>query len=158
MRRALIAVALTASLVTAGCNGDSNTTTGTAVGAVTGAVVGTAIGGRTLGGRVAGALIGGALGAFIGHEIGRHLDERDRMYEAQTADTAMTYGSTGRPRRWHNSKSGNHGTITPTTAKYQKSGRVCRKFQETITLANGKSKTIDGERCQKPDGSWEFIG
>jgi surface antigen len=157
MRRALIAVAVSIGLVTAGC---SKTTSGTAIGAVTGAAIGTAIGGRTVGGRVAGALIGGALGAFIGHEIGRHLDERDRQYEAQTADTAMTYGSTGRPRRWHNPKSGNRGTITPTTAKYKhkNTGRVCRKFRETITLSSGKSETINGERCQKPDGSWEFKG
>lgn len=157
MRKALIAVAVGVGLVTTGC---SKTTGGTAIGAVTGAAIGSAVGGRSVGGRVAGALIGGAIGAFIGHEIGRHLDERDRQLEAQTADTAMTYGSTGRPRAWRNPKSGNRGTITPTTAKYrhQESGRVCRKFSETITLASGKSETINGERCQKPDGSWEYKG
>lgn len=155
MRIALIAAAVSAGLVTAGC---SKTTGGTAIGAVTGAAIGTAIGGRSVGGRVAGALIGGAIGAFVGHEIGRHLDERDRQLEAQTADTAMTYGSTGRPRQWRNPRSGNRGTITPTTSKYQNNGRVCRKFSETITLASGKSETINGERCQKADGSWEFKG
>jgi surface antigen len=157
MRRAVIAIALSAGLATAGC-GNDKTTAGTAIGAVTGAAVGSAIGGRTVGGRVAGALIGGALGALIGHEIGRHLDERDRQYEAETANTAMSYGSTGRPRAWHNPKSGNRGTITPTTARYNSDGRVCRKFSETITLANGKSETVNGERCQKPDGSWEYKG
>ncbi len=155
MRRVLIAVAVSAGLITTGC---SKTTGGTAIGAVAGAAIGSAIGGRTVGGRIAGALIGGAIGAFVGHEIGRYLDERDRLYEAQTANTAMTYGSTGRPRAWHNPKSGNRGTITPTTAKYRNNGRVCRKFNETITLANGKSDTVSGERCQKPDGSWEYKG
>lgn len=160
MRKAALALLMSAGLVVAGCAGQSKQTTGTAVGAVTGAAIGTAIGGRTLGGRIAGAVIGGALGAFIGSEIGRALDERDRRLQAQAANASMSYGRTGTARRWRNQRSGNRGVITPTTAKYKEpdSGRVCRNFRETITLANGKSDTVTGKRCQKSDGSWEFIG
>ncbi len=35
-------------------------------------------------------------------------------------------------------------------------GQVCRTFTETITLANGRTETINGKRCQGADGSWSF--
>jgi surface antigen len=69
---------------------------------------------------------------------------------------------TGRTWTWKNPKTGNGGTMTPTSERTRVATRTgsreCRSFRETITLKNGNSETINGRRCLNADGSWEFVG
>ena len=162
MRKFAIAAGMAAALATTSACTGNKAAIGTGVGAAGGAAVGAAVGGRSLGGRIAGALIGAAIGGLAGYAIGKYLDDRDRMLQERAAAASMAYGRTGSTRAWRNAKSGNRGTVTPTSAKYRATsgkarGRICRNFSETITLANGKSETIRGQRCQKADGGWEFV-
>jgi surface antigen len=136
---------------------DKYQTGGTVVGAGAGALVGSQFGRG--GGRVAATIIGAAVGAYIGNRLGRHLDRADRAYAEQNADRAMESSETGTTSSWRNENSGNQGSVTPTSAPYRDPNRrLCRNFSETITLADGTSETVNGRRCQKPDGSWEFVG
>jgi osmotically inducible lipoprotein OsmB len=74
MRKAIIAAALGASMMLAGCSGAPLTTRekGTLVGGVVGAGGGAIIG-STVGAPGAGAAIGGALGAGTGYVIGNQM-------------------------------------------------------------------------------------
>ena len=141
----------------AACGEDRYQTGGTVIGAGAGALIGNQFGKG--GGKVAATIIGAAIGAYLGNRIGRQLDRRDRAYAQQNADRAMESGETGTTSSWRNENSGNYGSVTPTSAPYRDPNqRLCRDFSETVTLADGKSETIRGRRCQKPDGSWEFVG
>ncbi len=74
MRKTIVAIALGATMLMAGCSGAPLTTRekGTLLGGVIGAGGG-AIVGSTVGAPGAGAAIGGALGAGTGYVIGNHL-------------------------------------------------------------------------------------
>lgn len=147
-------------LVTTGvaaCGDDKYQTGGTVIGAGAGALIGNQFGKG--GGKVAATVIGAVVGAYLGNRIGRQLDKADRAYAEQNADRAMENSPTGTTSSWRNENSGNSGSVTPTSAPYRdQQQRVCRDFTETVTLADGKSETVKGRRCQKPDGSWEFVG
>ena len=122
---------------------NQNQTAGTVIGAGTGALVGSRFGKGT--GRVAATIAGAMIGAYLGNQIGKALDERDRRMAERNAANSMTYGETGTTSTWRNPNTGNEGTITPTSGKYRGNrGRVCRDFQEKVTLADGKSETITG--------------
>jgi len=153
-----VKIALVAALgLTAAACENQNQTAGTVIGAGTGALVGSRFGKGS--GRVAATIAGAMIGAYLGTQVGKALDERDRRMAERNAANSMTYGETGTTSTWNNPNTGNQGEVTPTSGKYRgNQGRVCRDFQEKVTLANGKSETITGTRCQKPDGSWEFIG
>ena len=36
-------------------------------------------------------------------------------------------------------------------------GLRCRRFREVISLRGGRREVIEGERCQKPDGTWIYV-
>lgn len=78
MRKSIIAAALGASLLLAGCAGaplttrEKGTLLGGAVGAGGGALVGSAVGAPG-----AGAAIGGVLGAGTGYVIGNHMQNEE---------------------------------------------------------------------------------
>jgi surface antigen len=156
MRILALGLASAIALGAAGCE-NPNQAAGTVIGAGTGALIGSQFGRGS--GRVAATAIGAVLGAAIGSEIGRRLDERDRMMYAAAAAQAAETQPVGRPASWANPQSGNRGTITPTSQTYAGTdGRQCRNFQETITLKDGRSETVNGRRCKNADGSWEFVG
>ncbi|WP_033148761.1 OmpA family protein [Prevotella sp. P6B1] len=80
-----IAVALSATLVLAGCN-MSNTAKGTMIGAGGGAALGAIIG-KIAGNTAVGAAIGGAVGAGTGAIIGKKMDKAKK--EAQAVQNAQ---------------------------------------------------------------------
>jgi len=156
MRMMALGLVAATALTAAGCE-TSNQTTGAIAGAALGAAAGSMVGRGS--GRIAATAIGAVLGAAIGSEIGRRLDERDRQMYAQTATYAAESGPVGQQQVWTNPQSGNRGTVTPTSQTYAgNDGRQCRNFQETITLKDGKTETVNGRRCKNADGSWEFVG
>ncbi len=136
---------------------DGNQTAGTVIGAGVGALVGNQFGSGA--GRVAATVAGAAIGAYIGNRIGKELDRRDREIAQANANNTLNQGQTGTTSNWNNPDTGNHGSVTPTSGAYRnKENRLCRDFKEDVVLKNGKKETITGTRCQKADGSWEFVG
>ena len=62
----------------------------------------------------------------------------------------------GKTWSWKNPKSGNGGTVTPTSALKREAGETCRTFNETVTLKDGRTETIAARACKKADGSWQL--
>lgn len=122
-------------------------------GAVGGGVIGSNIGkGR---GRTA-AIIGGTLiGALAGSELGKSLDKADVAYHNRAQSQALESNKSGSASTWRNPDSGASGTITPTKT-YEKSGRYCREYTQTINVG-GKTEKGYGTACRQPDGSWEVV-
>jgi len=163
----LVAALLTASLLT-GCtqpNGAPNsgvmsggglnkTDIGTAAGAIGGGVIGSTMGGGA--GKTA-AIIGGALlGGMLGNSVGRSLDNADMAaYDAAT-QRAMETGQPGQTLPWRNTRSGNYGTITPSTYYQNDSGQYCREYSQRLTVG-GKTQSGYGTACRQPDGTWQIV-
>ena len=122
-------------------------------GAVGGGVIGSNIGkgkGRTA------AIIGGTLiGALAGSELGKSLDKADVAYQNRAQTQALESNKSGSGATWKNPDSGASGTITPTKT-YEKAGRYCREYTQTINVG-GKTEKGYGTACRQPDGAWEVI-
>ena len=58
--------------------------------------------------------------------------------------------------RWRNDRTGDSGSVTPIRQGYDRSGRYCREYQQTITVS-GRSETAYGTACLQPDGSWRIV-
>lgn len=159
MRKALMAIGLSTALVLSACT-TTRETAGTAGGAAIGALAGAALARKgDTSGRLAGAAIGGLVGGFIGNRIGAALDRTDREMAHLNAQQAMERGRTGRRHRWHNPRSGNRGTVAPTSPPYRmkdRRGRIwrCRDFTETVELSNGRTETVNGRRCRTRSRPW----
>lgn len=48
------------------------------------------------------------------------------------------------------------GSVTTTREGRSSTGRYCREFRQTITIA-GKQEQAYGTACQQPDGTWEIV-
>lgn len=129
---------------------------GTFIGGVAGATVGSLFGHGA--GRVVSTFFGAAVGAYLGNHIGRTLDRIDQSYAMRNADYTMSTLPPGEPSNWNNPKTGNSGEIRATSRVYTGSnGLRCRRFREVISLRGGRREVIEGERCQKPDGTWIYV-
>ena len=90
-----------------------------------------------------------------GGDVSRALTPEDQEIHKKCINKMMTEGPKGTTGKWHNPKTGNGGTVTPTSGKPHAS-LTCRTFTETITLKDGRTETINGRACRKADGSWQL--
>ncbi len=151
--RKIIAVVLTASLLSACTNMGPKETTGTVVGAGAGAVVGGQVGGGQ--GRLVGVAVGTLLGALLGGEIGRSMDRADQLAAQRAYEQAQT-APINRTIQWENPDNGHYGTVTPVREGTSSVGEYCREFQQTVTIG-GRQERAYGVACQQPDGSWKIV-
>jgi hypothetical protein len=79
----------------------------------------------------------------------------DREMNRKCFNKTMSEAPNGKTWDWKNPKSGNSGTVTPTSPLKREAGQACRTFNETVTLKDGRTETINGRACKKADGSWE---
>jgi len=84
------------------------------------------------------------------------LTPADREMNRKCIDKTLNEAPTGKTWTWKNPKTGNGGTVTPTTPRVRDAGRVCRSFDETITLKDGRSEKISARACRHNDGSWSI--
>lgn len=123
---------------------------GEIIGGVVGGVIGAQIGeGR---GRTAAIIIGTMAGSMIGRQIGQTMDQNDRMYTAQTLNSARTGEST----TWTNPDNGNVYEVTPTRTFETESG-PCREFTLDATVGGQPGQEVYGTACLQPDGSWKLV-
>ena len=136
-------------LILTGCSTyqGSQEQAGMVIGGVLGGVLGSQVGGGH--GRTAAIIAGTMVGAAIGSNVGQSMDQVDRMKTAQTLETVRT----GVPSRWTNPDTRNSYTVVPTKTYEEPSG-PCREY--TIdALIGGKTETVYGTACRRPDGSWQ---
>jgi surface antigen len=82
------------------------------------------------------------------------LTPGDREMNRKCIAKTLNEAPSGKTWSWKNPKTGNGGTVTPTSPRLREGNLVCRNFDETITLADGRSEKISGRACKRPDGSW----
>ncbi len=133
--------------------GMNKTTGGMLAGAAAGGLIGSQFGGGV--GKGIATLAGVLAGGFLGNQIGQSLDQADMQYAQRSQQMAFERGVSGQPVAWLNPDSGHSGTIVPRPA-YQAEGRVCREFQQTITIG-GQTQQGYGTACRQPDGSWQIV-
>lgn len=86
------------------------------------------------------------------------LTAGDREINNKCINKTLTEAPTGKMWSWSNPKTGNKGTVTPTTNAQRRAGQTCRDFKETITLKDGRSETLNSRACRGADGSWTISG
>lgn len=149
----VLAVFLTAVILT-GCAGDiGKEEVGTVIGAGLGGLAGSFIGDG--GGQLVAIGVGTLLGAILGSEVGKSLDRADALAMAQAQHNALEYGQSGSTTTWRNPDSGNSGEIVPQPAVRQADGTLCREYWETVTIAGEKQQAF-GTACRQADGSWRI--
>ncbi len=86
------------------------------------------------------------------------LSDSDRTAIERAAARALARGETGDAVAWRNPKSGNRGSVTPTSPAYRAhGGRLCRDYQLTVRLGAGGSETLVGTRCRGSRGRWPQV-
>lgn len=85
------------------------------------------------------------------------LTPGDREMNRKCINKTLSEAPKGATWNWKNPKTGNSGTITPTSPLQRQAGQTCRTFNETVTLKDGRTETINGRACKKADGSWEVM-
>jgi surface antigen len=159
MSKRRLAIAILVSIVVAAC---ASTPEGGGAEQHGKAIIG-GLGGATAGGLIAAALhggpagiIGGILaGGLIGGAIGDRMDAADRREAAQASQRALESAPSGRAVAWHNPDNGHSGTVTPVRTYQTKSGRYCREYEQTVTIA-GNEQQAYGTACREPDGTWQI--
>ncbi|MDP6563914.1 MAG: RT0821/Lpp0805 family surface protein [Alphaproteobacteria bacterium] len=149
------AIGLIVFSLTACQEGGQKQTFGTILGGITGAVAGAQVGKGS--GQLAAVAAGTLLGAFLGAEIGKSLDRADRVAMEQTTQNALEQSRSGSSLSWRNPDTGHHGTVTPQDVRETSSGRICRQYEQTVTI-DGKTESANGTACRQNDGSWKVVG
>jgi surface antigen len=144
----VITAIVTATLVAA-C-GTTQEEQGEIIGGVVGGIVGAQVGeGR---GRTAAIIIGTMAGSMIGRRIGETMDQNDRLYTAQSLNSAKT----GETTTWTNPDTGYVYEVTPTRTFETTSG-PCREFTLDATVGGQSGQEVYGTACLQPDGSWKLV-
>lgn len=89
-----------------------------------------------------------------GSGLKAHFTAADREMNRKCIAKTLNEAPTGKTWNWKNPKSGNGGTVTPTSPRVSEGGRVCRNFDETVTLKDGRTEKISARACRGRDGSW----
>jgi len=149
----VIAALMAVSLLAACDSTNSNEVAGTLIGAAIGAGLGAHAHGRGEGAAIAfGAMAGGLIGNRVGHE----LDEAERIKQERATYHALEYGRSYDTTGWYDPDQGARGSVTPQPGYYNRDGRYCREFQQSIII-DGQEQRGYGTACRQPDGSWEIV-
>lgn len=89
-----------------------------------------------------------------GSGLKAHFTPGDRAMNRKCIEKTLNEAPTGKTWNWKNPKSGNGGTVTPTSPRVSEGGRLCRNFDETVTLKDGRSEKVSARACRNRDGSW----
>ena len=68
---------------------------------------------------------------------------------------ALETGRSGTVFTWRNPDDGASGSFVPRPAFQDNSGRICRPFEQTVTIG-GQPQQVLGTACRRGDGWWEL--
>ncbi|MBL6935874.1 MAG: hypothetical protein ISR48_10730 [Alphaproteobacteria bacterium] len=153
MRKSVVPLMLAASLV--GCtNYLENTPKGTTsalLGAVAGGAAGYFIGNGS--GQFLAIALGTVFGGGAGYLTEVYLNNDDMAQMRATSQAALEDHRIGATGEWQNPETGHFGSITPTRTYRAEDGRVCRDFDQTVTIRDDIYED-SGTACRARDGSW----
>jgi surface antigen len=77
------------------------------------------------------------------------------------ATAALQDGLETRPNHaalaWRNPLSGHAGSITPRATLVSDTGHFCRRYDEHLALADGRSTTLGNTACRDEGGRWIWV-
>jgi len=82
-----------------------------------------------------------------------YLNE-DEVRSQENAMVGATTGPLNEAITWNDNSAS--GSVTPIREGHTANGRVCREFQQQITV-NGRPQRAYGTACQQSDGSWHIV-
>lgn len=117
---------------------------------------------------VAAATAAGALALFLGGCTGSllgggdpglyaALDDTDLALATTTLQDSLESAPNGSTADWINPASGHRGSITPTATLVTDTGSFCRRYDEALMLADGRTTTLDNTACRDAEGRWIWI-
>lgn len=68
---------------------------------------------------------------------------------------ALERGRSGTAVTWRNPDDGASGSFVPKPAFQDASGRICREFNQTVTIG-GQQQQVWGTACRQNDGWWQL--
>jgi hypothetical protein len=86
---------------------------------------------------------------------GAYASATDCFYVQQVFRNALTTGNANSTSRWRNSNTGNSGTLTVHETR-ETGGVMCRAFTQTVTTAQGVTRTGRGTACFR-NGQWQIV-
>jgi surface antigen len=111
----------------------------------------------------AGALalfLGGCTGSLLGGgEPGLYaaLDDTDLALATAALQDGLETKPNGTSADWTNRASGHRGSITPKATLVTDTGSFCRRYDEALMLADGRTTTLDNMACRDAEGRWIWI-
>ena len=93
-------------------------------------------------------------GATVSGTIGLKLTAHDRSLLKQATQKALETSPSGTSIKWHNTKTGAHGSVTP-QPPFPMNGENCREFQQHLSAA-GQMATGYGTACRDKRGMWRI--
>jgi surface antigen len=85
------------------------------------------------------------------------LDDSDLALATSTLQVSLETAPNGATAGWDNAASGNRGSITPTATLVTDTGSFCRRYDEALMLADGRTTTLDNTACRDAEGRWIWI-
>ncbi len=85
--------------------------------------------------------------------IVRNLNE-EQMRAHEAAIVEATTAPVNEPVEWNDGPAS--GAVTATREGHTQDGRLCRAFQQEVTIGGGTEKA-SGTACQQADGAWQIV-
>lgn len=104
--------------------------------------------------------LGGCTGSLLGggdpslYEV---LDEADVALAASALQDGLEARANCATEAWHNAATGHGGSITPRATLVSDSGHFCRRYDEALTLADGRRTTLANTACRDATGKWVWV-
>lgn len=109
---------------------------------------------------LAGLLLGGCAGLPLGAGASASYDdlgETDVALAAATMQASLEQKPHGDSAGWENATNGNRGSVMPTVTFVSDAGFLCRDYEETLSLADGRHATIMNTACRDTKGYRAWI-
>lgn len=85
------------------------------------------------------------------------LDEGDVTLAAAAMQDGLENKRNDETVRWRNPQSGHGGAITPRVTLISDNGSFCRRYDEQLELADGRTTTLDNTACRDDAGRWVWL-
>ena len=104
--------------------------------------------------------LGGCTGSLLGGgdpTLYEALGEADVVMATAALQDGLEVLPNHAAETWRNPSSGHAGSITPRATLVSDTGHFCRRYDEHLTLADGRSTTLGNTACRDADGRWIWV-
>lgn len=99
----------------------------------------------------------GPLGGGSGPSLHSALGDADVVLAVAALQDGLETRHNGEAARWRNPASGHGGAIVPRVTLVSDTGSFCRRYDERLELADGRTATSHGTACRDAAGRWVWL-